>query len=374
MTSHKFFGETLYPHEGFRMTVLLKPNIFSDCFPFHQPHGVETGEEFFYSTMCEDHLVTKKTLDPVTSQPGRPSIDSLGVGVPIIHPLASLKRQNPSPKPLGSRIKVVHEVTVSSDKDLLQNQESVLECLSPLLATSNAAVEGDKNESPRPSKKRRISTTGASCEVAFGKKIGTPNDEDNYEDDEDEDDATTDLGQGSSANEEDEIGLTDHQAAMWTKRFEELVRFREKFGHCLVPHKWSENLALATWVKRQRYQYKLREQGKRSTLTKERRDALDALDFVWDSHNAIWEERFNELVEFRRVNGHTSVPSTHKNHTLSVWVQCQRRQWKLMKEDTSIKDSVTYRIKQSRVERLEALGFVWEPRKNQQHPEASRKS
>jgi hypothetical protein len=181
------------------------------------------------------------------------------------------------------------------------------------------------------------------------------------------------MGQGStaSANEDEDVGLTDHQAAMWTKRFGELVRFREKFGHCLVPHKWAENLALATWVKRQRYQWKLREQGKRSTLTKERRDALDNLGFVWDSHNAIWEERFNELVEFKRVHGHTSVPSTHKNHSLSVWVQCQRRQWKLLKDETGSRDTATYRMKQNRVDRLEALGFVWEPRKHHHVPSSS---
>ncbi len=350
------------------MTVLLKQSIFSDCFPYHQPQGFETDQDFF-CMMCEDQLVKKKTFDPVSPvvsaavNQGRNPTNCNNKGVSSLS--SSLKRQNPSPKPLGSHINVVKEVTVSSDQDLLQYQDSMLECLGPLLATSNnrRVPQGanDDDNSPPPQKRQRIST-GEHSECSSRKA----NDR--------RDDDRTDLGQTSSSNDDEPIGLTDHQAAMWTKRFEELVLYREKFGHCLVPHKWSENLALATWVKRQRYQWKLRDQGKRSTLTKDRREALDTLGFVWDSHNAIWEERFNELVEFKRVNGNVNVPSTYKNHTLSVWVQCQRRQWKVMKEDTSGIETTTNRIKQSRVQRLEALGFVWEPRKNHHRAEARRRN
>jgi hypothetical protein len=278
--------------------------------------------------------------------------------VPVSVP-SSLQRQNPSPKPLGYDIQVVASVPVTSDPNLLQEQDSVLECLGPLLGEPRTAVAPNKR--PRttrtadqhsrkmqeyPHSKRRRLSSGSSTSTS--KK------------EEDE--------QGTKNKKE--IGLTDHQAALWENRFKELAGFQQSFGHSLVPHKWSENLALATWVKRQRYQWKLREQGKRSTLTQERNDSLSELGFVWDSHNAIWEERFNELVEYKRVQGHTSVPSTDKNHSLSVWVQCQRRQWKLMKDEpVDSNDTPGYRIKQTRIEKLDALRFIWEPRKQNQQEE-----
>jgi len=83
-----------------------------------------------------------------------------------------------------------------------------------------------------------------------------------------------------------EVKFRAYQAENWTEKFEELLRFREENGHCLVPNCHPENPALAQWTKRQRYQYKLKHDGKRSTITDERVRALDEAGFVWDSHKA----------------------------------------------------------------------------------------
>jgi hypothetical protein len=148
------------------------------------------------------------------------------------------------------------------------------------------------------------------------------------------------------------------QSQKWKDRFRELCEYREKHGgHCLVPNNWRENMALAQWVKRQRYQYKLKLDGSHSTLTDERERALDNLGFVWDSHGVIWEERLNALKDFRRTHGHTSVPSTFaENAGLSLWVKCQRRQCKLFWRGEQSN------ITQERIAKLENLGFIWNPR------------
>jgi hypothetical protein len=39
-------------------------------------------------------------------------------------------------------------------------------------------------------------------------------------------------------------------------RFQELLEYREKFGHCMVPYNYKEKPLLYSWVKRQRNQYK----------------------------------------------------------------------------------------------------------------------
>eukprot|EP00934_Nitzschia_sp_Nitz4_P002108 Nitzschia sp. Nitz4//scaffold256_size27904//11125//14572//NITZ4_008168-RA/size27904-snap-gene-0.11-mRNA-1//-1//CDS//3329544408//2108//frame0 len=226
-------------------------------------------------------------------------------------------------------IYIVDTVPLHLNVDLVSNKDMFLECLGPLLRLNQNQHSGNTNTTSRGS---------------------------------------NDVGPSQNDRSVDEVDLTDYQAALWKKRYRELIRFRERHGHCLVPHKWHENLALATWVKRQRYQWKLRQQGKRSTLTTDRLDALSRLGFVWDSHNATWEERFNELVEFKRLHGHTSVPTTYKNHSLSVWVQCQRRQWKLFKEDSQ-RSSTPNSLKEARVARLDTLGFIWEPRKQRSKTE-----
>ena len=71
-----------------------------------------------------------------------------------------------------------------------------------------------------------------------------------------------------------------YQSGQWSTRFRELCEYKEKNGHCLVPHNFSENLALARWVKRQRCQYRRMKEGQHSTSSDDRKKALDDIGFV----------------------------------------------------------------------------------------------
>jgi hypothetical protein len=79
-------------------------------------------------------------------------------------------------------------------------------------------------------------------------------------------------------------------SGQWFEKFQELEGYKMEFGDCLVPSKCSGRESLATWVKRQRYQYKLREEGNKSNLTDERIRALDELGFVWVSYGAKYRK------------------------------------------------------------------------------------
>jgi hypothetical protein len=148
-----------------------------------------------------------------------------------------------------------------------------------------------------------------------------------------------------------------YQAGQWSEKFEELCEYRHKMGHCLVPHTYGENLPLARWVKRQRYQYKLMVEGKQSTMTEERVKALEDIGFVWDSQGAAWAERLNELADFRKIYMHCNVPSNYsENSQLATWVKCQRRQYKLHVEGKASN------MTPLRVASLENMGFEWELR------------
>ena len=149
-----------------------------------------------------------------------------------------------------------------------------------------------------------------------------------------------------------------NQLEQWNQRYQELVVFKQEYGHCLVPLQYSPNPSLAHWVKRQRHQYRMKyREGKHSTLTRDRQTALEALGFVWDSHAAVWEERLGELRKFKDQHGHCRVPKKYTpNQQLAVWVKCQRRQYKLLSEK---KDS---NMNLERIQKLCEVGFDFAPR------------
>jgi len=67
----------------------------------------------------------------------------------------------------------------------------------------------------------------------------------------------------------------------WQQRLDELVEFKDKFGHCYVPQEYEANKQLGTWVKKQRQEYKKLKEGKKSQMTKERIEMLTNVGFDW---------------------------------------------------------------------------------------------
>ena len=61
----------------------------------------------------------------------------------------------------------------------------------------------------------------------------------------------------------------------WQTRYGELVEFRINYGHTNVPQNYAKNMKLGKWVSTQRSQYNT------STLTQERIDQLNELNFEW---------------------------------------------------------------------------------------------
>jgi hypothetical protein len=143
----------------------------------------------------------------------------------------------------------------------------------------------------------------------------------------------------------------------WNSRLQELKIYVQENGSALVPHTFPPNPQLARWVKRQRRQYKIMQDGGASTMTQSRVDLLNHVDFVWDSHEAAWEEKLHELDVYRRRRGNCLVPSNYAhNPQLATWVKCQRRQNKLFwagQQSAMTKE---------RILKLNSIGFEWEIR------------
>jgi hypothetical protein len=148
------------------------------------------------------------------------------------------------------------------------------------------------------------------------------------------------------------------QEAAWARQIQDLTRFRQENGHCHVPLNHKDYPRLGLWVKEQRRHYSLMRQGKKSHMNEERVEALTKVGFCWDTHEAIWMERFRELVEFKENHGTCVVPTGYsRNPKLGTWVHHQRRQYKRFKSGKS-----NCHITKERILALESEGFVWHPR------------
>ncbi|KAG7340270.1 helicase domain protein [Nitzschia inconspicua] len=73
----------------------------------------------------------------------------------------------------------------------------------------------------------------------------------------------------------------EFQTCQWEVRFQDLLLYRQEHGHVLVPHSYPPNQKLSRWIKRQRNEYKRKQMGQHSTLTKEREEKLSAVGFLF---------------------------------------------------------------------------------------------
>ncbi|MCH8839163.1 MAG: Helicase associated domain protein [Planctomycetes bacterium] len=207
------------------------------------------------------------------------------------------------------------------------------------------------------------------------------------------------------------IRCIERLGTSWDLRYGELQRFKDEHGHCNVPQSWPDNPQLGTWVQNQRIRMK------QDKFSKERIARLEALGFVWDAVEAEWEEMFAALQDYKAAHGDCNVPQRWPdNPKFGRWVrvQCTRmNQGKLTSERVERLETLGFswerreagweemfatlqsykaahgdckvpktwpdnpkfgrwvsrqrsshrkgQLSSERVERFEALGFVWDP-------------
>lgn len=129
----------------------------------------------------------------------------------------------------------------------------------------------------------------------------------------------------------------------FNQRYNELIEFKEIFGHCDVPKRYRANRPLAAWVSN------IRSRRKRGSLSQEKIDILDKIGFCWTSTRSQWETRIADLAEYIKENGHSFVPQFYsRNPYLGVWVRNLRKECR------------RNAISKERIEQLTAIGFNFE--------------
>mmetsp|Transcript_19641 Transcript_19641/g.34502 ORF Transcript_19641/g.34502 Transcript_19641/m.34502 type:complete len:469 (+) Transcript_19641:111-1517(+) len=170
--------------------------------------------------------------------------------------------------------------------------------------------------------------------------------------------------------------------AQWLERLEELKVYIANYGDALVPKSYSGQPFLGKWVDKQRLDYrrymakkkmeeewgdkeilddevkKEMENVKRlvTGMTEERIRLLEEEHFIWEPTTYVWESKFEELCSFVALNGHAAIfrRSNGPYDPLARWAEVQRGNYR--KYENEQKTTLT----EERVERLNALNFVWE--------------
>jgi hypothetical protein len=128
----------------------------------------------------------------------------------------------------------------------------------------------------------------------------------------------------------------------WEIAFSALQKFHQREGHCRVPYDHIvEGVKLGNWVINQRQNVK--------TISLDRVNRLNSLGFTWNSRDDLWERAYATLQEFYKREGHCRVPYDYvlNDIKLGAWVVSQRSKQKA--------------ISHERAERLNSLGFCWDP-------------
>eukprot|EP00951_Prasinocladus_malaysianus_P018343 scaffold146132_cov52-Prasinocladus_malaysianus.AAC.1 len=60
----------------------------------------------------------------------------------------------------------------------------------------------------------------------------------------------------------------------------------------------------------------------------ERIRQLEDLGMEWYPHDLSWEEKYNQLYEYYKENGHCNVPRTKAHLQLGRWVATQRFEYR----------------------------------------------
>ncbi len=137
----------------------------------------------------------------------------------------------------------------------------------------------------------------------------------------------------------------------WEQAYAELAAFAEEHGHAnpVKGTTTATGLLLGNWVSNQRSTYA---RGAMVGGHAERIARLEALPgWVWNVHDALWEQGLAELVTFCEQTG-SAAPTrsviTSTGYRLGQWVQGQRRRYRLGG------------LRPDRAARLEALpGWTW---------------
>lgn len=104
-----------------------------------------------------------------------------------------------------------------------------------------------------------------------------------------------------------------------------------------------------------REKYQKLKQGKESrSMTLERIELLNRINFAWDPRDEMWYERLEELEEFTQTNGLGIMPPRKTHAVLVDWLRYQRKLYRAKLDGKKVT------LTDKRIAELKRLGFVFD--------------
>ncbi len=127
----------------------------------------------------------------------------------------------------------------------------------------------------------------------------------------------------------------DPRHVPWKQRFDELLDFKKKYGHCLIPVSHEENPQLANWVSTQRQEWKAYKSKRPSRLTEERVALLNNAGFVWEAQRGLkkrQKDSSNECTDVIgkkpfKISNECENSETHEEAEKAINKQKSSRPW-----------------------------------------------
>jgi hypothetical protein len=149
------------------------------------------------------------------------------------------------------------------------------------------------------------------------------------------------------------------QQRAWNDRYNDLVDYKNEHGHASPPVSEGQ---LGPWCHNQRciFQNQFRSTGK-ATLFQYQIDKLVEIDFQFNlprgghAQQRAWNDRYNDLVDYKNEHGHASPPQ--REGQLGRWCKNQRSRFQTNFSSTGEATIVQYRIN-----KLVEIGFQFKPR------------
>ncbi len=169
----------------------------------------------------------------------------------------------------------------------------------------------------------------------------------------------------------DSIGMVweNRLETAWERHFKQAEAYYQEHGDLLVPVKYvtADGFKLGKWISNLRDQYANGE--KRTVLTEERVQRLNAIGMQWDAHSVRWEQNYLEALRYYKEHGDLNVPVGYKTDTgfcLGAWVRNLRQARQGKSRNRPLTDE--------QISRLDAIGMQWDSRFDSQWAQAYREA
>jgi hypothetical protein len=151
------------------------------------------------------------------------------------------------------------------------------------------------------------------------------------------------------------------KASTFNERFEELVAFKAKHGHCNPPSTpTSEYASIGKWANHVRLSYRQLQNNTQPhiRLTEEHIKRLTNAGFVWNVRKKSFEVRFKDLTDFKNKYGHCDVPTSRSSEYFTLGEWCRRLKQSYARiQDNRKPLSSSIRLPKERIQNLTKLGF-----------------